>query len=556
MKKIGMLRKQKLLDRSDSVIKNFWEIEDSRSVTSGEDIREKLIELISCANEVIIIRTSRLYDAEIIEALSDAWLKRKVRVYGILSGIPEALNLEFGVFHTSEGIKSSYILVDPKSAESSGLWWNTSKMEDVTFCFELKGDMIRELWGHFTQEFWASEEAIVLGNVKQRMKPDRRPPEIPLSLKKTSRGVSLNFLYNVRQLYLPEELFNEKNIDIVLDATETAKEITVPLKEISHEVVEDALEDGKKVLSGDIPAGLAIGDSGGVLFMSDIMFKLDTKQTEEVLKKFKKNGKFYQEKRLGDVQGIVIFQDSNWESPESLITVDDEATCYIPPVRCDNIDEWLSHYEIIPEVPEENQLPLARKINLIYEVHPPYLPKDAKRHSIYTEWEDFRNTYKRVLDMIKSKCKKISHNGLKEGDKIALEGKLSEINATINRMESEIDNWFGKKVSASKAVKELEELSNQTGIISYTYQNDNDEEPNELEFVIATNSDDDKITELLKRLRQIPETVPEVGELYNSKHRNYLTIENTHEIEPAKKEAERFNAIVCVKEEGGKGHER
>ncbi|RME67682.1 MAG: hypothetical protein D6778_02935, partial [Nitrospirae bacterium] len=129
-----------------------------------------------------------------------------------------------------------------------------------------------------------------------------------------------------------------------------------------------------------------------------------------------------------------------------------------------------------------------------------------------------------------------------------LEGRISGVTEQINRMRSQITDWYGKSVAAQKAVKELNSLFEEMGLVEKDYQADEQREPNELEFVIQDHSEN-TLKETIIRLSQIPDSLPVVGQLYTAGHRNYLSIQTVEEIGQARREAERFNALIVT--EGG-----
>lgn len=551
MERIRVISKKNVIDRSNSVLQNFWEIRNDINDAIEKDIKRRIIELITNAREMIIIRTKVLSDLDINSALKDAWFKN-IRVYGVLTNEQKPDLLDFGIFHISNRIYSSYILIDPNTSKAKGLWWDTWDLERVRLSFELEVDMVRELWGHLSQEFWSSQRAIYIGKVKDGFKADRKPPQLPESLKLTARNITPNFLQNVRHIYIPENIIINpeilKNLLLAIDSSET---ISVPFKEISRKIVKSALEYGKEVHTCILPSGFALSESEGVLFMPDIMIRLKKTKALEILDRFKEIGKFYREKKIGEIKGKVVFYNADWDDISSQLHVEEEKKVLSPIlISCNTIDDWLKHEEIELKVPPDDKLPIAKKIYITYEVHPPYLPENAQKHPIYSEWADYISNFKKVLNQIKSECNRISRTDLPSAKKIALETRLASMRNEIDKIESEINNCNMKKLQASNAEKKMRELIAQLSDIDEDYKKDINEEPNELEFVVSKKNDNKKLSDLLKILKQIPETVPEVGKLYVAGHRNYLAIETVEEIEQAKKESQRFNAIICVKKEG------
>ncbi len=566
------------LDRRNDVLENFWERTGAVSDRKDKESTAKVIEIIKKSKEFIVIRTKKIFSAELIEALRDA-RERGVRIYGIIEKIkkkkkkekPEKHEyLDSGIFRFSnDSIFSSYIISDPNGKKPKGLWVPIPVFNiPSNLSIELDGQYVRELWGHFSQEFWQSTREIFFGKMKQKVEVEAQPPELPATLKVTSRDFSIPALSDseVETVVLPEtameigESFWEEK-DWILDAGR----LIVPLTELSRDFLDYAIGEDLDIFAANPGFGFIKLDSPNhkntsFVFMPDMARKIPDNGKKGIEAKVEKSLEwvFNRTKPLKEIENEIILWDSKW-TEKTAISVEKRTKLTLPDVVAENIDRWLE-YEKIPRPELPDNLPLALDVNLEWKILPPYLPDNAKKHVLYSKWEEFQKNMHSALgellnqfdSELAKRSKMVEEKKMKGADFRGFKGKVGDLRKSLASLESRIDGAYGRKVKAESIVEEFMSVKTEFEQLLDRHKPQDEEDSDEIGEMTEKNKKKQKkrgVESAIMKKEDIPRSLPKIGELYNSKNRDLLAIEFKEEIEDAKKEAKNYNARIVVKKE-------
>ena len=551
------------LDRRNDTLENFWERMSHGSSNSKEEPIDKVIEIVKKAKDFVCIRTERIISSELIKALREA-KERGVRIYGLINKPGKNEYLDSGIFHMlNDDVYSSYILADPNGKKPKGIWIS-DKVFDVPVGLILNIDtqLVRELWGHFSQEFWESTDEIFFGKFRGKIDVEEQPPKLPGTLSLTSRDFNIPELIdsNVETVVLPEsvmelgeDFWNER------DWMMYGERIVVPLDELSREFMEYVVEDEKEIIGGSAGFGFVklrknSKKTSSFAFMPDMAIKLDGNQRENAEKKAIKSWswRFERKKRLGDIKEEIIMWDSKWNE-DSAIRVEKQSKIELDDVHAETIDDWLNHKELpSPALPEN--LPLTLDVELSWRILPPYLPEAAKKHVLYQKWnsfqEDLDNAYVNLRKELDAELER--KRGMKKRDFKAFEKRVEELKKKLDSVSKEKDGIYGKKSKAEHVLDALKIVKEEFEDVLNTYskkEKEENDESNELDVIKNKKKKKSKNKIQLPEKNNVPRSLPRTGELYTYKNRDLLTIEFMEEIEPAKKEAKIYNAKVVVQKE-------
>ena len=577
------------LTRENDILKNFWEAVNKSGNKTEKNVESEVIRVIKKSKEWICLRTEKIISSKIIEELRDAH-NRGVRVYGLISESDKDEYLDSGIFHFSNRpIYSSYILSDPTGKMPVGLWIPSKFFNlRVGTYVNLKPQAVQEIWGHFSQEFWESPSEIFFGKKIQKIDIKHKPPMLPETLKLTSRDFKFSEFMdsNVEMVALPEKAMElgEKFLH-GKDWIMASKTVMVPVDNISKEFLEDAIYEDFDIVGGDLGFGfiklneevygnqrlqallenfgfIKLNEEGHseylFIFMPDMVLKLPHAMKEEIENLIESSimWKFTREKPLKEIKNKIILWDSEW-SPEYEVVVKEQEEISLSPVNCENIDKWLD-YKNIPRPKLPPTLPLALKVILKWSVHPPYLPQGAKKHILYDQWEKFHKGLQDAIEnMIKEMETELQRRKKKQGKKLfgkaeikAFEAKIQEFIDDLSELNKN-SSWYGHKVETEKLIEKIKSIRDEFHEVLNRYAVKEDEkEDTEIDAVTPAKNKKIKKDKTINLPTQIPRSLPNIGELYKYKTRDFLVIEFRDEIDPARKEAENYNAKIVVKKEG------
>ena len=558
---IKPIYKEKTINQNNKILENFWEeVGEKTSKFNKENCVKHSIEIIKHATNMVLIYTRELLSHEILEALEKASSKG-VRIYAIIQEYNKDDVKKFpkGIFKIfNSDIYSSFIIADPNTPQSTGLWINKSIISDnmpAERVVELKADVIRELWAHFSYMFFSLNEEIANGKLYSNVKSESIP-HVSENLKYTSRKFMPGNIEEstIEFIALPEESFIAKDeLFNIVDYFDDSTEIMVPLDDITKEFLEDVTKYSEnyrvRITAGRVPYGvMALKNINNKkiskrAFMPDFSIAVNSRDSFSDLKSAAR-WRFIHEKKYSNIKGKVILWNSKW-SVDRATYFQDSVEMHLKDVNCETIDDWLNSNCGEPNIPDD--LPLARMVILKWKVHPPYLPKNAKKHPLYNNWSEFENKIMKNVDIMKDRINKKINYAEKEMKKkkhyIAFQRRAQEI---IDKFDS-IKNMgiHGNCVAANDAIKKFRDLEKEYCELVKEYFKDY-EYKTELDAFEKGNNPCKQMG-----LPIIPlKSLPKVGVLYRANNKDYLVIKSTDDIDLAKKEEENYDSTRIVVKRG------
>lgn len=135
---------------------------------------------------------------------------------------------------------------------------------------------------------------------------------------------------------------------------------------------------------------------------------------------------------LGDLEpGTDVFIDGKWEK------VRDKQEIKIDPIKLESI---LTYDEMDNEEPKNfppRPMP-TKEINFTWDVHPPYLPSDAKKHELNGEWDEYQKNMEEVIKEYITKVDQI----IKKAD--SNQKILGRIKDKLSGQKTRGENYFKK----------------------------------------------------------------------------------------------------------------
>ena len=118
--------------------------------------------------------------------------------------------------------------------------------------------------------------------------------------------------------------------------------------------------------------------------MPDILLEIprDEENNLENISNNNRLWKFVKSKKLSEIKKKLILWDAKWSDDQSF-RIKDRDELILEDFECESIDEWLNYKNTPrPELPSENEIPLALNVELRWRILPPYLPIEAKKHKL------------------------------------------------------------------------------------------------------------------------------------------------------------------------------
>ncbi|MCD6399075.1 MAG: hypothetical protein J7L08_04095 [Candidatus Aenigmarchaeota archaeon] len=564
MEKIESIEMRDTLDKSGYELRDFWEfLDDGKKSEQTVDVESIIIDSIKKSKSVIYINSRTILDSKIIESLRRAH-SRGVRIYLLLEEIEDYKWLDFGISHIfKDKMFSSYILIDPFDKKPYGIWMNKSIFQFADLVLRLDTKVIRELAGHFSREFWDSKPEIFFGKELSNVKYPKNIPDIPTVLSSTSVEINHPTLSEneintislpIEVIQLGEDFWSAR--DFIFDS----KNVIIPLDDLSKEFVEEIKDYNPTIYGGNPSFGfikIKGGNEKAYVFMPDILLEIprDEENNLENISNKNRLWKFVKSKKLSEIKKKLILWDAKWSDDQSF-RIKDRDELILEDFECESIDEWLNYKNTPrPELPSENEIPLALNVELRWRILPPYLPIEAKKHKLYSKWDDFK---KRILktrdDMLRFVEKELENKkNLRENDKLkksdygVFESEIIRIKKII--LDAlKVEEWYGIKVESERLLEVMARAENELNELYMKYTPKKINEKTELdELKKRKDSQQTKWNINIPSKDDIPRSLPSIGELYTHNNRNFLVIEHRGEIDKAKRIAEEYNAKIVVK---------
>jgi hypothetical protein len=562
----------------------------------------KLIDLISNANELVIIYSNELISGEFENKVNEL-RKKEVRCYFLtpsknFTKLQKNPYRDMIIRESNIEDHSSFIIIDPKS-NPKGVWSSQPITKDITKVLNLTKTQIKEFYIWFVYNFWNSSSELFFGKL-QKIKG------IMLSEDEATNGISdmkntvqfdlttidTNF-FDMEQLCIPNNIITEIDDTLLI---ENSNAIIFPYSKLTQRLILENKDLGKEFFIGSTEELVIQLESESWIYGSDIGFKLSTKQKETVANWINSEHKYVKSIEVDKLTSEFLTSNDDWNVNSKKInyhSIVDQEEETIEPLMLSSISDWLNEYTLYnkdkdkpaikTEISPSDKLHYAKTILVKRDVHPPTLRKsDGKKHPIYENWINFFvqnitlvESIVKVFDEVSNyeksfedkESKKLIDKYLKSNSKIVkeLEDRKSNFSKFLED-KNNMANWdLSNLEEDSREINEKIELfKKQTKELETELEKQKIQDLNELEAInkekAKLKGDRKKIIDYLKtfngkNLRDIiidlskkPPYLPcKVGELWLSKNRNYIIISEIKEIEPAINLVDRYeNAIVAI----------
>jgi hypothetical protein len=578
---ITPIDKNEEIGNTDTIITDFWEYQEKPLEKTMIAPIQEILELIRSATTNVFIYTPMITDGELIREIE--YSPESKAFYALTMSVDKHDKIKNIIIREKTDIASTMVLVDVKTKNTRGLWFPGALTINPPCILHLTGDQVREAHAHFSHYFWAATgEELFHGKTRQLKQYNPKPPEVNPVLKETIRirpdGVEPLIHSDIDEMWIPSNA--DETITKYHPASKTLRvEITDDLKDRVYLDTIDSEVYGCKAH----PPTYIKTDGRSYIMDNDIGFKLTSTQEKELLAAFNSWPlQYFKKKTIGEIKTSSILTGP-WGKSEPAPILDIEP---VPEENAiaDNIDEWLLG-EKKPVF--KNRIVLANMVRHEWKIEPPYLKKDAKKHYLYRNWDDFSDRLKKEANaQIKILSENIENagNGLDKllalKDKGRWESWKKELEETLSKewssnhdrndlvkaierlyeikrsLEQEKQNARMKgeseeasvlnelkkdKISKRKLKKMEKARKKQAQNAPKKFEEDGQASPL-VEVMLDTNG----LNDMKNRIPPAP--LPSLGTLYEHNSRNYLCIKNVEEIESAKKILDNYKppAVIAV----------
>jgi hypothetical protein len=558
---IKPIEKHEDTDNRGTILTDFWEYHDTADKIEAANPIPMILDLVKRATKNVFIHTPMIADGELIREIENSESKL---FYAITRSVEKHDSIKNIIMRENPDLASTMVIVDARTEHVAGYWFPGMITHNVPFVLSLTRDQAREAHAHFSHLFWnATGEELFHGKTRP-VKPCSPPPRnISPALNNSIRidGIESLVSDRVLEMWIPSNA--PETITKYHPTVRTLKvEITDDLKDRIYLDTIDSEVYGRRV---GTPIYIKTNNKAFV-GDNDLGFLL-TRSQEEILNTIYSAWPFqyFKEKRIGDISTERILT-GQWGKAEP-VPIIEKAPLHEDNVVAETIDEWL-HAEKKPAF--STGIVLAKTVRHEWRVEPPYLRKDAKRHHLYKNWEDFsarlRNEATATIKELDENLDKAGNpldkllalrdKGRWESWKKALEETASEdwsMNHDRNQLEKAVEQLYEIKRSLEQekqARKNAEaEESSVLGEVKKSGKGKDKEKPvekpekeskpkkfeddDERSPLVEVKLDEKGLNSLKSRIPNNP--LPSVGTLYELNSRNYLCIKTIEEIEEARK---------------------
>lgn len=528
------------VDQSNQNIEEFWERIPEQSNRQAVSCNELILNLCKKSKEMIIIHTPKLTLPELqieLEKLSS----KGVRIYSLTSDIKKHQKIfQKGIMREKKETLSTYVLIDSQT-KPHGICCpgELSSASSPPYALELNGKQIKELWQHFSHEFWnAKGQELFYAKIRKTPEYDGTKLKINDALDLTARVPDKMFkrytIERIESVYLPENIPSDFQEHML--AKKVYTKISERTKELILEIDHNTDLFGTSFRSMGYLKGNGPKGNIGIVFDGDIAILLDDTQLERVEKNLPKPEWQYRvTKRLSDISGEILLSESNWDNlkPDRIET---EGEKRLKDIESKSIEEWNNGLPR-PKIPDFGGL--YRQVKYTWTLHPPYLPKGSKKHRLYDMWASFDKNLSKKIDRLISEMEEANKqkkklSSIKKTKKITLEDKIHEWIGKLDSIKQQ--EWKNKptSISAEEAIQQISEIENEfLKEIKGLEPKKKKDGSNELEEILPNPSREKT------EIKIPPKTLPTRGVLFEKGNNSYIAIKDTEDlkyVEPFRKE--------------------
>lgn len=556
--RIRCIRKNKVVPNENTVLSMFWEqVPGTGPVENNVKPVEEVINLINNARETIYLLSPKVTSSELRKSLllkSQEGVKTYILTSALDTHVKNKLLAGIEVTREKSDISSTCVMIDPKTDSAGGIWFPgelTKNQVNLPFVLHLTKEQVREMWAHFSYWFWRAEGTEFAREKVRATKPFLpAPPNVSANLAHSFRMEDLEEIFGgvpASKLWLSENRPEGMEMFCI-----DVKEVVVPLSVTSQPLIDTIKDTAEDIFGSDgIPFNFGIFSKKKILFASDLGFILDRNQArvfEDIYTGWP--WMFRNEGQIGDIhQTIRLIESDNISTP---VDVRENETVELERVSCKNFDDWIRGGST-PEIP--SNMVLSRSITYEWNVCPPLLPGDAKKHVLYVKWESFIKEVKGYAGSLVGNLEK-AESSMGDLQKIIHSKQFSEWRKSVEKIAE--SKWETQtKESAESLLEELNRIS--TAIQEKLTDLQKDAEKSQDEFKVSGQGKPSglpragvmNLTGDIKKIKEkIPrKPLPSIGMLYSRGPNEYFAITEIDQIEPGKIIAKEFPAELVAKPE-------
>lgn len=555
---IRCIQKSKVVPNENTVVPMFWEqLPGTGQIENNVNPIKEIINLVNKARNTIYLFSPKVTSSELRKNLlfkSKEGVKTYVLTSALDTHVKNKLLAGIEMAREKSDICSTFVVIDPKTESAEGIWFPgelTKNQVDLPFVLHLTEDQAREMWAHFSYWFWRAEGTEV---AKEKVRPGKQflpaPPDVHANLAHTFRTENLEETFGAvpaSKLWLTENRPDGMDLFCI-----DVNEVAVPLSSSSQPLIETIKDTAENIFGNEsFPFNFGIYSRKKILFASDLGFVLDRDQAsafENIYGNW--TWKFNNEGRMGDInQSIRLIETAGVSGP---VDVCDNQTIELERVSCKNFDDWHKG-GITPEIPQN--IIFSRSITYQWNVCPPLLPEDAKKHPLYGKWENFIKEVREYAGSLIRNLEKAeaSMEGLQ---KITHAKQFSEWRQSVEKF-AQLKWEIQTKESAESLLDEFSHIS--TAIQGKLTDLQKDAETSQDEFKVSSQGKKsgshitgtmNLVGDIKKLKEKIPrKPVPSIGMLYSKGPNEYFAITDVNQIEQGKTIAREFPAELVAKPE-------
>ncbi|MBL4796925.1 MAG: hypothetical protein JKY50_05900 [Oleispira sp.] len=472
----------------------------------------ELISAINNARQTLLIACDQLKEIKLIEALKQK-ADSGVRIYLLLGDDKSnqmAIDTLSGRCLVRSGVSQAgaLILVDHATTKSQGLLLMDQKVlitsDDKAWSIHLESQQIDDSFRSFCKLFWENSENEYLQQNQRQNKVNHPDGEVVTN--------------HSRQLFgTLKDCLNE-----TLQSLSRVSEFTVDdpghsfqlLLNTSAKNIAKVARKGVSLTDNIIPT-LLLSESGNWLLPNSPNFdivnwclRLSSVQSEMLGSLYDQAvedaaWQYKSEVTMGDLPNKQSVRFSN--QPGLIQSVEDNRTKRLKDINTDTIDIFLndSAKSLASKFTNYQHDYMAHEIDYHVAIHPPYCPPEAKKDSLYNDWENAEENWQDKLTSLKYQQKNIDDKQAGFADRLKgfLKGFLLGQDQAVKQLNQELDTLQSWSVTKATPAGRIEKNKRYEDLQVSIRQRGNDTEE-KLDEAQQNHSWEGKRAELLKSLNE------------------------------------------------------
>ncbi|MCG8748969.1 hypothetical protein [Tenacibaculum finnmarkense] len=448
---IKAISKSKTINYENEKINNFWVKINDKKTDHNPDYLEQIISILNdVQNSVICIQTEQINHPEVIKAIFNS-SKHNNRIYLLTNNKDTGLKQLEGVCLIRYGIKNigSFILINPNTKSEKGILFTapfleTSLANNDNFVVKLDSEQTHTLFRFFSDNFWNNTQFEIIESFENPKEVTEAP---------------FDFLPNINDFCDKEYVTNKiseihSGTIIAIPKIDNNKQINSNIENstILSSFKNNDLDLLKKLALNNTVFATHQNNANVIISYNDeswlipktyisendnfFALKLNNNQInlleESILNKIETaNFKFELSKTRKELENKTIYLTTNLDENIQIKSVSNININEI------NLDTFLSKEDFEKTPPKFTDDGVSVTINYNWNIIPFTKPTNAKKATLYSQWESYQKEYSSFLD-------KISET-INESETKSIGDKLKRF-------------FLGKKQTLSKYKNDLEKL--------------------------------------------------------------------------------------------------